>query len=39
VYAAIENIGLHRSAEGDDFIGIQFGVRSAIEIFLNGAAD
>ena len=37
--AAIENVGLHGGAEGDDFVGIQLGVRLAVEKFLHGAAD
>ena len=37
--AGIENVGLHRRAERDDFIGIQLAVRRAAEIIADGFAD
>ena len=35
----LENVGLHRGAQRDHFVGIQFGVRLAAEIVLHGVAD
>ena len=37
VHAAFENVRLHRGAQRDDFVGIEFGVRAAPEKFLDGA--
>ena len=37
--AAAENVGLHGRAEGDDFIGIQIGVRFALEQFFDQRAN
>src|SRR6266480_2801806 len=38
-YALVEDIGLHGGPERHDFIGIQLGVRLAIEKLLHGAVD
>src|SRR5882672_2989790 len=39
VHAAVEDVGLDGSAERDDFVGIQFRVRLAVEKLLDHAAD
>lgn len=36
--AAFEDVRLHGSAERDDFVGIQFAVRRALEVIADGFA-